>query len=195
MSERRDASTRTRQASRRRPDEAHFLVLAGLVLVLAFLSTGFAWVQVHSLEASAMLEPSASRLASHDWGVTRLVLVDEVPVMVPATLTPTGLDDGAVANLSSTFAAWLQIYGQVGHASLGVGQESQLLANGNYDAWSVDGARRYTHMYDGIDDGALWRSPCPASSEVAGCIVGVLLVLEVIDVDYTLSEPVLYTTN
>jgi hypothetical protein len=175
------------------------MLLAGIVITIAFLLTSLTLSQVSSLERQAAAE-KATPLAA-EWRFLHDRLQTNLESAVPPDLSLSSFKSTTFPIIASTFR---NIEAEKGYdATLRLADslsrynksETSLVSGASYSAWAADGSYRFTGAYDGTSDGVLWYATCPDTTHVGGCIVGVLMFVEMTDATGTMSEVILFPVN
>ena len=185
-------------------DDGNLMLLAGIVVTIAFVSTALTLSQVSALERQAVTEATSSLAA--EWRFIR----DRLAASVNASITADMRND---TFLQSTLPAIVATYRGV-EAEKGFDvvirpatsltqynkTEASLLnpplTGATYDAYAYDGTRVAWDKDPDTGDGLLWRAPCldPAAPST-GCIGAVVLSIQMSDGESTLHEVILVATN
>lgn len=181
-------------------DDGNLMLLAGIVVTIAFVSTALTLSQVSALERQAVTEATSS--LAGEWRFIR----DRLASSVNASITADMRND---TFLQSTLPAIVATYRGV-EAEKGYDvvirpattptqynkTESSLVSGGSYDAYAYDGTRIDWATDPDTGDGLLWRAPCldPAGPST-GCIGGVVLSIQMSDGESTLHEVIVVATN
>jgi hypothetical protein len=175
------------------------MLLAGIVITIAFLLTSLTLSQVSSLERQAAAEKSAP-MAS-EWRFLHDRLQTNLESAVPPDLALSTFKSTTFPIIASTFRnieaekgydATLRLANNLSTYSK---NESSLVSGASYNAWSADGSFRFTAAYDGTSDGVLWYATCPDTTHLGGCIAGVLVFVQMTDATTTMSEVILFPVN
>lgn len=175
------------------------MLLAGIVITIAFLLTSLTLSQVSSLERQAAAEKTTPLAA--EWRFLHERLQTNLESAVPPDLALSTFKSTTFPIIASTFR---NIEAEKGYdATLRLADslaaynmtETSLVSGGSYAAWSADGEFHFTAAYDGTSDGVLWYSTCPDTTHVGGCIAGVLMFVEMTDATSTMSEVILFPVN
>lgn len=185
---------------RRRDDGGNLMLLAGIVVTIAFVTTALTLSQVASLERQASSEPSTT--LAGEWRFLRDRLAASVATSVTVDLTDDAFNDTTLPAVVATFRG---IQAEKGYdvairrattLSLFNKTEASIVSGGNYDAWSVNGKHANWPKDSDQTDGILWEAPCAdGSGPTTGCIGGVLLSIHLADGESSLSEVILIRTN
>ena len=179
------------------------MLLAGIVITIAFLLTSLTLSQVSSLERQAAAEKSTPLAA--EWRFLHERLATNLESAVTPDLPLSTFKSATFPTVAATFR---NIEAEKGYdATIRLASDAALYAKGeltittadgagvrSYSAWSSDGEYNFTAVYDGTEDGVLWHASCPDGSGVA-CIAGVLVFMEMTDGTSTMSEVVLFSVN
>lgn len=185
----------------RRDDEAQLLLLAGIVLTIAFILTALTLTQVAALEKEAAQQVGSPIIS--EWRFLHDRLASNVRTAVTGETTNQSFNDTVLPTLSATFRALAAEKGYdfaLRKASDGNftwnGNEASLVSGASYNAWSDDGATHFTQVKDDqITDGILWQKPCPVDGPTAGCIGGIYIFVRLADGTTSLEESVLFAVN
>jgi len=179
------------------------MMLAGIVLTIAFILTALTLAQVSALEKEAAQEASTPIVA--EWRFLHDRLTSNVRTAITPDTTNQSLNDTVLPALGATFRALAAEKGydfvlrKAGDGNFtGNGNETGLLVAGNYATWSHDGAFDYNAVTADANtgDGVIWQNPCPdASGPGYGCIGGIYLFLRLADATTTMEESVLFSVN
>ena len=201
-------AARGRGARALREDEGgQLMLLAGIVITIAFLLTSLTLSQVSSLERQAAAEKPTSLMA--EWRFLHDRLGTNLESAVPPDLK---LDTFKSTTFPTIAATFRNIEAEKGFdATLRLADDPAVyekteyeltedrtvgsLTSRYYNAWPSDGATHLLGPYDGLEDGVLWYSTCPDTEHVGGCIAGVLVFVEMTDGTSTMSEVILFSVN
>lgn len=170
------------------------LLLAGLLILFAFITATLSGVTLHALENEALLQSSVPEGALRDWRTARVFLAEDVRTMVDPAPTDAELD-AAIDDLRARFSWWYNVHGRAASVALAPAAEADHRNGTSYDAWSVDLSTRFSGPSDGADDGVLWEEPCRENPDADRCVIGVVLRLELTDERHTVAETVLFSTT
>lgn len=188
----------------RSDDAGQLMLLAGIVITIAFLLTSMTLSQVASLERQAAAEKPAP--IAGEWRFLHERVATNLVAAVPADLR---LDPFKTVTFPTISATFRNIEAEKGYDAVLRLADSSTKFNKSeldltyvdgggvrrYDAWSADGAYRFTGVYDGESDGVIHYSTCPDTEHVGSCIAGVLVFMHITDGAATLSEVVLFAVN
>jgi hypothetical protein len=183
-----------------RRDDGNLMLLAGIIVTIAFILTALTLAQVSSLEREAAVERPST--ISTEWRF----LQDRIGANLNTSVPPLELND-TIANITfpaitATFRAaeaekGYDVTMRLANATSAVNKtEASLVVAGSYDAWTVDGTLHFTQAADDKNDGILWKKPCPdETGSPNGCIAGLLVYLRVTDGISAMEEVLLYGVN
>lgn len=175
------------------------MLLAGIVVTIAFLLTSLTLSQVSSLERQAAAEKPHS-LAT-EWRFLHERLAANLESAITPDLSVASFNNTTFPIIASTFRnieaekgydTVLRLAGKADQYNM---SEALLARTGSYDAWSVDGAHRVAGPSDGNHDGIVWYATCPDTSYVGGCIAGVVVYVHLSDTTSTMTEVMLFAVN
>lgn len=185
-----------------RDDSGQLMLLAGIVITLAFLLTALTLSQVSSLEREAAAEKSAP--LSSEWRFLHERLAVNLESAVTPDLKLQTFKTTTFPIIANTFRS---IEAEKGFDTVirladdptafnKTEASASIQSGGVYNAWSSDGSFRFTAPADDDDgDGVIWYEDCPDDSAPNGCIVGVLVFIHITDSTSTMSEVVLFAVN
>lgn len=183
-----------------RDDGGQLMLLAGIVVTLAFMLTALTLSQMSALERQAASDPPAD--LPREWRFIH----ERVAVSLQTAVTP------AVTNETFGNVTFPSIAATFRNVEVEKGYDSVMrLANhtfdeseadlksttgDTYDAWSADGRVWFQQTWDGSDDGFIFETPCPdAMAPSGGCIVGVYVFIQLSDGVNTMQETVLFPVD
>lgn len=179
------------------------MLLAGIVITIAFLLTALTLSQVSSLEREAAGE-RATPLAS-EWRFLHSRVATNLESAVPPDLTVATFKSVTFPTIAATFRG---IEAEKGYDAVlrlpdsltryNLTEQSvvkDVSGTLSYDVWSADGKFHFTAPFDGTYDGVIYYSTCPDTTVVGGCIAGVLVFLHMTDTASTMSEVVVFSVN
>lgn len=194
----------------RKDESANLMLIAGIVITIAFLMTALTLSEVSSLEKQAAGQKTSNIEA--EWRF----LHDRVATNLRSAVTPELTNDTLNA---TTFPAVVATFRGI-EAEKGYDTIIRLAGDGpynktefdlinqtmrTYDVNASDGTHYFNQApdfynladrHDGHNDGILWQKPCPDSSgPAAGCIGGLLVFLHMTDSTSTMDEVVLFAVN
>lgn len=192
--------TRSSFGSTRPPpgDTGQLLLLAGIILALAFLATTLTLNELSSIRADVAAEQDAPIVGEFSF----------VRDKINTTLGDVVLEDTTNSSLNGTFSDMAKNIIRVENAKgydviVAKGRpgapvalnESDFLdgAGTSYDGRSYDGVRNFTGQpYDGVDDGIIWyKEP----SDTQGHVKGLVVYLYLADQRSVMEETILYALN
>jgi hypothetical protein len=192
----------TMQRLRARDDDGNLMLLAGIIVTIAFILTALTLAQVASLEREAASERPTT--ISTEWRFLHDHLAENLMTAVSAQETNISFSEGTFPAVAATFRSaeaekGFDVSMRLAGAGAAVNKtEYGLLnvANTNYDAYAYGGAVKFTQLKDAVDNGLLWQAPCPDDTALAtGCITGVLVAVRVTDGLSSMEEVVLVAVN
>lgn len=176
------------------------MLIAGIVVTIAFLLTALTLTQVSSLQREAAAEKPTP--LSAEWRFLRDRLATNLQAAVTADMNNVTFNGTTFPTIAATFRnieaekGYDTVIRLAGHWAATNKTEDSIVAAGAYGNWSYDGAAHYTWAYDGINDGILWQQPCPDSSApAAGCITGVMAFVHITQGQSTMEEVILFPVN
>jgi hypothetical protein len=185
---------------RRGDDGGQMLLLAGFILVLAFVVTALTLTEVADLEKRVAESPGV-QLTSEFRFVREKVGTTLAGALGVASDNTTF--DNTFLSMQSTFKnveheKGLDVAITLAGANANApSPESSFVAAGAYDelrSWDnaieYDGAR-----YDGTDDGILWTKKGRCSTTATGCVSGAVIHIFLTDGVTTIRETVVYAIN
>lgn len=190
---------------RMRDDErGNLMLLAGIVVTIAFVTTALTLSQVAALERQAVSDATTS-LAS-EWRFIRARLGASVNASITGDMKNETFLTTTLPSLVATYrgveaekgfdvvirpAGVLTSYNKTEQSLL-----SPPVTGATYDAYAYDGTRINWAADPNTADGLLWRAPCLDSSGPAtGCISAVVLSLQMSDGVSSLGEVLVIATN
>lgn len=192
---------RRRRAMR---DDGNLMLLAGIVVTIAFVTTALTLSQVATLERQAVTEATSSLAA--EWRFIR----DRLAASVNASITPDMRNETFLqVTLPAIVATYRGVEAEKGYdvvirpatsLTLYNKTEASLLSppvtGASYDAFTFDGKRVAWDKDPDAGDGLLWRAPClDPGGPATGCISAVVLSLHMSDDESTLHEVLVVATN
>lgn len=190
----------------RRDEGGQLMLLAGIVITIAFLLTSLTLSQVASLERQAAAEKPTS--LSAEWRFLHDRLQANFESAVPADLSLTTFKSTTFPTISATFRniqaeKGYDVVIRLADSPLAYNKtEADLLDGLTYDAWSYDGQFYFDQTLDplrlGVNpptDGVVYYDECPDETYVGGCIVGILVFIHITDATSSMSEVVLFSVN
>ncbi len=179
-------------------DGGQLLLLAGIILALAFLATTLTLNELSSIRSDVAQEQSSPIVNEFDF----------VRSKINSTLADLVVEDTTNSSLNTTFSDMVDNIVRVENAKgydalIAKGEpgqpvelnESDLLngAGTEYDMWSFDGIRDFTgEDYDGQDDGIIWyKEPSDSSGHIKGIVVYIYLA----DQATRMDETIVYALN
>jgi hypothetical protein len=203
------SSPRRRIAS---DDDGNLMLLAGILITIAFILTALTLAQVASLERAAAAEPTSS--IATEWRF----LHDRIPNNVNVSIASDTRND---TFLNVTFPAIAETFRSV-EASKGYDVELRLGGNGTSvfanersfttglqgafkdPTYSVDGRVNYGKLqmapyngaalpWDNVGDGLIWGA-CPDGTS-GGCAIGVVVYVHLSDGASTIEETMVVPAN
>lgn len=192
---------RRARRSLRGDEGGQLMLLAGIVITIAFLLTSLTLSQVSSLERQAAAEKPTS--LADEWRFLHERIGANLESAVPPDLSVSTFKGTTFPIIAATFR---NIEAEKGYdtvlrladssATYGKGEADLLdAALANYDAVSSDGAYTFALPYDGTSDGVVYDASCPDTDYVGGCIVGVLVFVHITDSTSTMTEVILFPVN
>jgi hypothetical protein len=188
---------------RRRDEGGQLMLLAGIILTIAFILTSLTLSQVASLEKEAAQEAPTPIIA--EWRFLRDRLASNLQTAITPDTTIETYQVTIIPTIAATFRALaaekgydIVLRNASGGQFAGTGNEASLISGANYAAWSSNGTVHFTHAAaEDPDnaDGAIWQATCPDSSGPTGCISGVLLFLRLADGASSMEESILFAVN
>lgn len=183
-------------------DDGNLMLLAGIVVTIAFVTTALTLSQVATLERQAVTEATSSLAA--EWRFIR----DRLAASVNASIAPDMRNDTFLqVTLPAIVATYRGVEAEKGYdvvirpatsITLYNKTEASLLngAGTSYDAYTFDGKRIAWDKDPDTGDGLLWRAPCQDPGGAAtGCISAVVLSLHMSNDESTLHEVLVVATN
>lgn len=193
-----------RVKGRRMRDDGNLMLLAGIVVTIAFVTTALTLSQVSTLERQAVTEATSSFAA--EWRFIR----DRLAASINASVTPDMRNQTFLSTtLPSIVATYRGVEAEKGFdvvirpaTTLSVYNKSEAsllsppLTGASYDAYTHDGQRVAWARDADTSDGLLWRVPCADDAAPAsGCISAVVLSIQMTDGTSTVAEVLLVATN
>lgn len=176
------------------------MLVSGIVVTIAFLLTSLTLSQLSGLEREAAAEKPAPVAA--EWRFLHQRVSANVQVATTPDLSLNAFNATTFPAVAATFRAIEAEKGydaviRLAGAHAGLPRsELDLVSAGKYANWTYDGKVHYAHDYDGVNDGMLWKSPCPDPMAAGpSCIVGVYLYIQLADPTSRMGEFVLVATN
>ena len=171
-----------------REDGGQLMLLAGVVLTIAFILTALTLSQVSALEREAAADTSSPLIG--EWRFLHERLATNLATAVgPETTEPMFLQT-VLPTVIATFRAVeaekgldLVLRPAAGAAYANTGNEEALVLAGDWED-------------DGDANGVLWDEDCAVEGALAdGCIVGVYLFMRLSDGESSIQESVRFETN
>jgi hypothetical protein len=181
-----------------RDDGGQLMLLAGIVITIAFILTALTLSQISSMEKQAASERASPIVG--EWRFLHERLASNFKTAVGTETDANGFRDNVLPVVLATFRA---IEGEKGYdliIRLAAGptfapSELQLTSGANYNAVSANGRVTYSHAYDNVNDGLIHQTPCPGVSSPATCLGGVYVYVRLTDGTAVLEETVLFPLN
>lgn len=185
-------------------DDGNLMLLAGIVVTIAFVTTALTLSQVSALERQAVTDATSSFAA--EWRFIR----DRLAASVNASVTPDMKNQTFLAlTLPSIVATYRGVEAEKGFdvvirpaTTLAHYNKTELslldppLTGAAYKAYTHDGQLVNWDKDPDTSDGILWRAPCAdATAPATGCISAVLLSIQMTDGVSQVSEVLLVATN
>lgn len=180
------------------------MLLAGIILTIAFVTTALTLSQVTALEREAASDPSPE--IAGEWRFIRDRLATNLEISVTPEMTASTLTATTIPGVASTFRTVAAEKGYdfvlrlASDPAYYPKSERDLLdppgSGPNYNALPVKGAR-LTHVRDASQtDGILWSAAgqC-ADTSVSTCIQAVLVYVKMSDGTSSMEETLLYRVN
>lgn len=181
-------------------DSGNLMLLAGIVVTIAFVTTALTLSQVSSLERQAVTEATTSLAA--EWRFIRDRISSSVESSVVAD---TGNQTFLTDTLPSIVATYRSVEAEKGFdivvrvadsLTLYNKTEESLVSGASYNAWSFDGYPIDWVKDPDVRDGLLWQAPCDnPDAPVTGCLSGVVLSIQITNGESSLHEVVVVATN
>lgn len=201
MSARPLVAPRRARRSLKGDDGGQLMLLAGIVITIAFLLTSLTLSQVSQLERQAAAEKPAT--LTGEWRFLHERLAANLESAVPPDLTAQTFKGTTFPIIAATFR---NIEAEKGYdtvlrladANTKYNKSEQLLLDASgtrYSAVSSDGSFTFDLPFDGVYDGVIYDPTCPDTEYVGGCIVGVLVFVHLTDSTSTMSEVILFAVN
>ena len=183
------------------------MLLAGIIITIAFILTALTLQQVGALERQAAAEPPLTLAA--EWRFMHDRVASNVAVSVDEGTSNDTFVNNTFPAIAATFRAAEAEKGydvtlRLANSTAKVNKTEASIVDGSkkYQAWSFDGKTDYSNKnYDGTatvgdqkDDGILHEAPCP-STNAGYCIGGVLVYVHLSDGASSLDEVMLLPTN
>lgn len=193
-----------RVARRAMRDDGNLMLLAGIVVTIAFVTTALTLSQVATLERQAVTGATSSLAA--EWRFIR----DRLAASVNASVTPDMKNETFLqATLPAIVATYRGVEAEKGYdvvirpaTSLALYNktEASLLSppvtGSVYDAYTFDGARVSWAADPNTGDALLWRAPCAdPNGPATGCISAIVLSVQMSDGVSTVHEVLVVATN
>lgn len=206
--------------SLRRDGDANLMLLAGIIITIAFIMTALTLEQVGSLERQAAAEPALTLAA--EWRFIHGRLASNLDVSITETTSPAVFPGATFSAIAETFRAaeaekgfdvTMRLAGagsQVNKTEIDIVTKDPAstgplvygirnLDNSLQHVWSVDGRYDFTgRPYDANtpnNDGLLMVSPCPNGLVAGACIAGVLVSVHLSDGASSLEEVMLFAVD
>ncbi len=182
-----------------RRDEGQLLILAGVVLTLAFIVTSLTLAEVSSLERQAANERTTPIIG--EWRFLHERIATNLEVAIAPETTNETFEENLFPRIAATFRNVQEEkgYDTVLRLAGSSFAESEFdLTNGTHyvNAYTTSGLLVTSDPWDGLDSGILWKTPCPdPSGPAAGCIVGVYLFVRLADPTSSMEETILFAVN
>lgn len=183
-----------------RDDRGQLMMLAGIVITIAFILTALTFSQVSSMEKQAASEGPSPIIA--EWRFLHERLASNFRTAVG---TETDITDFTTDVMPTVLATFRAIEAEKGYDLLMRlaadpvydPNESDLLnlAGTNYDATSADGSATYADTFDGLADGLIHDDPCPDTSDTDACLSGVYVYVRLTDGTAVMEETILFALN
>jgi len=187
----------------RRDDRGQMLLLAGFVLVLAFVVTALTLSQVADLEKRATEDAGGALVSEYRF------MHDRVGGTLQGAVGLSTDNDTLRDIFASVVATFKNIEHEKGYDvsivlagdDAGVSRDEDFfvdLATGRFKAGteSWDGATDYSNVrYDLVNDGILWTKAGRCSTVANGCVSGVVVRIFLSDGVSTMDESVVYAVN
>jgi hypothetical protein len=198
-------------------DDGNLMLLAGIIVTIAFIMTALTLEQVGSLERQAASEPALTLAA--EWRFIHDRVGGNLAVSITDTTKNATFTDQTFPAIAATFRAaeaekgydvTLRLAGAsatvnkteanvitkdpavTGPLVYGVRNDDGSLAK----VLSVEGTYDITSKpYDGVNDGLVWVTPCPATGSSNGCVSAVLTYVRLTDGTSALEEVMLFKVN
>lgn len=188
---------------RSRDDSGNLLLLAGIVITIAFVSTALTLSEVASLERQASTESSTSLAA--EWRFIRDRLDANLNTSIAVDTEASTYTSVILPSIASAFRTVesekgfdLVIRPATTTALYGASEASMLNPPNTgviYGATPYKGSA-FTFAKDSDQtDGIIWHSPCDDPSIVGACIQGVVVYVKLSDGTAALNEVILYRVN
>lgn len=177
------------------------MLVAGIVITIAFILTALTLSQLSSLERISAAEKPAP--IGDEWRFLHDRLATNLQTAISSDMTNATLTTTTFPAIAATFRnieaeKGYDVVIRLAGATTGTYNhtEASLVTNGNYHAGSDDGTYTMTNAYDGVDDGILWQKPCrDPSAPSTGCIGGVYVYVHMTDATSTMEESIFYAVN
>ncbi|HWH09424.1 MAG TPA: hypothetical protein VNX21_09510 [Candidatus Thermoplasmatota archaeon] len=183
-------------------DDGNLMLLAGIVVTIAFVTTALTLSQVATLERQAVTQATSSLGA--EWRFIR----ERIAGSINASVAPDTRNETLLTQtLPAIVATYRGVEAEKGYdvvirpatlPTLYNRTEWSLLnpAGTMYDAYTFDGMRVNWAADPNKFDGLLWRSPCAdPAGPTTGCISGMVLSIQMTDGESTLHEVLVLATN
>lgn len=177
------------------------MLLAGIIVTIAFVTTSLTLAQVSSLERQAASKTDSPLPA--EWRFIRDRLESNLNVSINTETKNDTFHETILPAIAETFR---NIQAEKGYDVVirlaGVNgtfnkTELSLVDAGVYDSeYPINGPYVFDDAYDGYNDGILWENPCPDPvGPVGGCIAGILLFVHLTDGTSSIEEVILLAVN
>jgi hypothetical protein len=179
------------------------MLLAGIVITIAFIMTAMTLAQVSSLEREAATQETAGGI-SLEWRFIRDRLSSNLNAAATNDMSDSTFVDYTFPSIAETFRSvesekGYDIVLRLAGASVAVNKtEASIMPVGASPLWSADGKSSIPAgtAYDLTNDGLIHYAPCPdPAAGGASCVGAVLVVVHLTDGRSTLEEVMLVGTN
>ena len=176
------------------------MLLAGIVVTIAFILTSLTLSQVSSLERQSAAEQRDT--IAEEWRFLHARLASNLEVAVTTDTTNDTFLSVSLPTIVATFRGleaekgYDAVIRLAGDGTMVNKTERSLVASGSYAAWDAQGLHHFNDPWDQVADGILWEQPCPDDeAPPAGCIAGILLFVHLTDGATTMEEVILFHVN